>query len=100
MTLLTFRTVDLRRHILGQQYLKYSDMFYFNYVNHSLDYKIKMNHFWTKSLIWGGNQLTNFLTDSVLIILQDLMNFRLTGYQNCIHGAKKFRMCGMEVCTL
>ena len=28
----------------------------------------------------GGNQLTNFLTDSVLIILQDLMNFRLTGY--------------------
>jgi len=28
----------------------------------------------------GGNQLTNFLTDSVLIILQDLMNFRFTGY--------------------
>ena len=28
----------------------------------------------------GGNQLTNFLTDSVLIILQDLMNFWLTGY--------------------
>ena len=28
------------------------------------------------------NQLTNFLTDSVLIILQDLMNFRLTGPKN------------------
>ena len=49
----------------------------------------------------GGSQLTNFLTDnSVLIILEDLMNFRLTGYANCIHGAKQFRMCGMEVCKL
>ena len=47
-----------------------------------------------------GILLMNFFTDSVLIILIDFMNFRLTGYAKLYSWTTKFWMCWMEVCQL